>query len=839
MQTDAKYLIFPIKLYCHWSLNKISLYDKYKTLDETIDCLSENKGYHCRIKSACSYILFGDCDNPQYTIEQVITNLISFFKDSYGIAFTEKDISYTENLSKRGSFHYSIPRYFASCDILHKIHTEINNRFPQMVDPTIYSNHWFRLPNQSKGCINATSDNIHYIVNGSMIDFIVDHIPENSINIDEICNGELSRLFKSEERSDNGEEDEGEYDYYEEGEETEYSEESDDIEDTPERRETTKALVNMLSTERSDNRMRWIEVGICLYNISKEYLSIWDEFSKRSSKYKKGECKKIWNGFRKGGLSMASLYYWAKIDNPREFNNFNRKTMDQLIEEAFSGTDTKIANLMAELISEVWIYDSTCKGWFHFDGIVWKNMGDGTSLYGEFDKLGSVLLEKKKYFEKTAKDFVDAGDSTSAEIYNGKTNKISKLITKIEGVKTMDSVVKKLSSKLRNPKFAKNLDQELHLLGLEDGIYDLKEKEFRKSTPTDMISISCGWSSKQILKVPKESTKKLKNIINKIFPDERERKYMMSLYASCLNGNSPQIFQINAGYNNQGGNGKSLMRNLMVYALGEYATEFSVCLLTQERGKSNSANPEMGKLLKVRFACCSEPENQSKINGSIVKEMTGGGKQQCRLLYSNDNSFRPQYTLFLECNRRPAIDAEDGGVTRRFRVCEFKSLFIDDESKVNPNKNIYLMDKSLGHPKKQKELGLALLKMLIDIHDELYSHDQTLEPKTPQTIKDATRRYFNDSNVFIAFLNENLRRTDDVGDYLTFQKMYREFTDSEIYNNIARNSRPSKKECFEFILKSEYFVDFHCKENNEIQAKHPINKSSNTLRCYVFDSSLL
>lgn len=109
MQTDAKYLIFPIKLYCHWSLNKISLYDKYKTLDETIECLSENKGYHCRIKSACSYILF----------------------------------------------HYSIPRYFASCDILHKIHTEINNRFYQMVDPTIYSN-------QSKCCTNTTPDNIHH-----------------------------------------------------------------------------------------------------------------------------------------------------------------------------------------------------------------------------------------------------------------------------------------------------------------------------------------------------------------------------------------------------------------------------------------------------------------------------------------------------------------------------------------------------------------------------------------------------------------------------------------------------------------------------------------------------
>ena len=52
------------------------------------------------------------------------------------------------------------------------------------IDTTIYSEHWFRCPNQSKGnIIDIINNNQHIIFFGEIKDFVIDYIPENSINI--------------------------------------------------------------------------------------------------------------------------------------------------------------------------------------------------------------------------------------------------------------------------------------------------------------------------------------------------------------------------------------------------------------------------------------------------------------------------------------------------------------------------------------------------------------------------------------------------------------------------------------------------------------------------------
>jgi hypothetical protein len=60
----------------------------------------------------------------------------------------------------------------------------------------------------------------------------------------------------------------------------------------------------------------WLNVGMILHNIdsSSESLSVWDEWSRQSSKYESDECSKKWNTFkdRSSGLTIASLYYYAK-----------------------------------------------------------------------------------------------------------------------------------------------------------------------------------------------------------------------------------------------------------------------------------------------------------------------------------------------------------------------------------------------------------------------------------------------------------------------------------------------------------------------------------------------
>ena len=57
-----------------------------------------------------------------------------------------------------------------------------NNTLKKYIDTTIYSEHWFRCPNQSKGSIKLNeSQNKHVIINGKIKNFIINYPSDDLI----------------------------------------------------------------------------------------------------------------------------------------------------------------------------------------------------------------------------------------------------------------------------------------------------------------------------------------------------------------------------------------------------------------------------------------------------------------------------------------------------------------------------------------------------------------------------------------------------------------------------------------------------------------------------------
>ena len=88
---------------------------------------------------------------------------------------------------------------------------------------------------------------------------------------------------------------------------------------------TIRVLVSLLSADRAENYNSWIEVGFALHNSipDQDGLDLFLEFSSKAGNYDEGGCVDFWerleNTKSNNPLTVASLYHWAKEDNPELF----------------------------------------------------------------------------------------------------------------------------------------------------------------------------------------------------------------------------------------------------------------------------------------------------------------------------------------------------------------------------------------------------------------------------------------------------------------------------------------------------------------------------------------
>ena len=303
----TEFIIYPVIDYKIKNFEEF-IQNRYVEKENVIDLCSElenNKSYHFRIHNKTNYIFFGDLDGYQKGINVFMKHLQEFLKKYYNLSFTEKEFKYTENNIKPYSYHYSIPKWYTTTEKLKEMHSNFlnkySNEFIKEIDTTIYSEHWFRCPNQSKGHIGDKSQ--HIIKKGKMKDFVVNYIPTKSVNIDNCM------FIDGEQKIDMVQE---------------IDKEDETINFT---HNDIEYLTNMLLLKRCDKYDDWLNVGMCLHNINKDYLYIWRLWSQKSAKYEIDVCEQKWKTFKKvpEGLKIGSLLLWCKTDNKDMYEEFIQK----------------------------------------------------------------------------------------------------------------------------------------------------------------------------------------------------------------------------------------------------------------------------------------------------------------------------------------------------------------------------------------------------------------------------------------------------------------------------------------------------------------------------------
>jgi len=370
------------------------------TLDDLTQILeTSDKGYHMMINPDTDYVFFGDCDGFRGSAKEFIKLLKGFLLSKYRIKVLSKDVSYTENKSKVGSFHYSIPKIYGSCKKIKDMHkkfyeqhldifsyTNKENKNITVIDTKIYSRHWFRYPDQSKEGVDGTS---HIIINGKMADFVVEHIPDTSICIDDkkyviVCGSNsktsqkvckdcdtdnhkvlrekpidikrIKNLFTNVPKTDNKlVVANSRVDHNKSASNKNHNNDASDIivnsdNDSNDPKSLTEKLKEKMSPGFKLNLLRdilsgitsyddyekWTNIGMALKNESCdniEFFELWHDWSSLSTKYDgKSATMKKWRSFTKmRGYSMEYLMTLLKTQSPDKYNNVKTLTEAQKI----------------------------------------------------------------------------------------------------------------------------------------------------------------------------------------------------------------------------------------------------------------------------------------------------------------------------------------------------------------------------------------------------------------------------------------------------------------------------------------------------------------------------
>jgi P4 family phage/plasmid primase-like protien len=550
-----------------------------------------------------------------------------------------------------------------------------------------------------------------------------------------------------------------------------------------------------LSKDRADNYQQWRDVIYVLHNMdpsSQELLEIAKDFSKKSEKYQEGCVEKLWGDAKQdGGLSIGSLVYWAKVDNYAMFTEINIDKMRVYVENSISGTNVDIANALYQLYKDDYKCVSARNSvWFEFKNHRWVEIDGNVSIRRKIsEELFDVYSQR---FESLTDELAETESEEQHEKLMKKIKALTDIQAKLKSTSFKENIMKESKDLFHDSEFYKRLDENIYLVGFNNGVLDLRTMEFRDGRPDDYITKSTGINYIPEEEMEQTIVEEIYDFFYELYGTQEIVDYMITMFASSLLGmNKEEKFRINIG---GGGNGKSKITELLFLAFGDYAKKLPITLITRKRADSTVAQPAILELKGCRIGFFEETEERESFNVGIVKEMSGNDNITARGLYDkNIIKFKNQAKLFVNCNDLPKVPPYDEGMWRRLEVIEYKRSFVDNPDPSNPfekKKDIHLLEKMKRWP----ETFMAIL-----IHRGYHNYNKK-GIQVPLEVLQFTKKYKDECDNFREFLDDLITFTGNKEHILFIDQMYEEF---RYWFTSAMSGRtlPTKKDFTTYLKK--------------------------------------
>jgi putative DNA primase/helicase len=207
---------------------------------------------------------------------------------------------------------------------------------------------------------------------------------------------------------------------------------------------------------------------------------------------------------------------------------------------------------------------------------------------------------------------------------------------------------------------------EPHLLGVSNGVVDLRTGKLRDGEPEDRITMSAGVEYHPEAKCPNWDVTR-----QEIFEDEETIAYADRAAGYSLTGR-PNADKVFFPYG-PGENGKTTYEEALLDVAGDYGHALGAQALLKRNAGAHST--EVADLYGKRFVVIGEVPME-QLNEARMKHLSGGGSVTARHMRENTITFQATHTLFMDSNEFPGVDDNTHGFWRRLDVLPCPYTFV-------------------------------------------------------------------------------------------------------------------------------------------------------------------
>jgi P4 family phage/plasmid primase-like protien len=271
------------------------------------------------------------------------------------------------------------------------------------------------------------------------------------------------------------------------------------------------------------------------------------------------------------------------------------------------------------------------------------------------DEDGEVMRRARQ----TARNILDEASQDDGPARSA----LAKHAIQSESLGRLNAMVELAKSEPTIPVLHEDLDADPWLLGVSNGVVDLRTGALVDSQPQDYITKAARVSFDPAAECPAFLT-----FLDQIFESKASLiAFVQRAVGYGLTGFTSEecLFLLHGS----GANGKTTLMNAIRTLAGDYGMQ---CAPETLMTKKNSGIPnDIARLKGARLVATSEVEAGQRFSESLVKQLTGRDKIVARFMRAEFFEFVPQFKIFLAANHKPVIRGTDYAIWRRIKLIPF------------------------------------------------------------------------------------------------------------------------------------------------------------------------